>query len=123
MERKPSPAALRRFLARDALAVALELPGMRLRRGAVELEITEVEAYRHPDDSANHCRAGRTARNAAMWGDPGHAYVFLCYGIHHLLNVVCQGPGEGAAVLVRAARPVAGLEIVRRRRGRRPDLS
>ncbi len=104
------------FYARDALVVAQGLLGKLLRRGPVVLRITEVEAYRYPDDTANHCRAGRTARNAPMWGPPGHAYVYLCYGIHHMLNLVTGGEGEGAAVLIRSAEPVAGLRQVRERR-------
>jgi DNA-3-methyladenine glycosylase len=79
----------RAFYARDALTVARALLGKQLRRGRVVLRITEVEAYRHPDDSASHCRMGKTPRNAPMWGPPGHAYVYLCYGIHQLLNLVC----------------------------------
>jgi DNA-3-methyladenine glycosylase len=105
------------FYARDALHVAYDLLGAELRYGGVRLRITEVEAYRHPGDTANHCRSGRTARNAPMWGPPGHAYVFLCYGIHSLLNFVTNEEGEGAAVLIRACEPVDGLELVRARRG------
>jgi DNA-3-methyladenine glycosylase len=107
------------FYARDALAVARDLLGKWLKRGRVVLRITEVEAYRYPGDSANHCRAGRTARNAPMWGPPGHAYVYLCYGVHHMLNLVTNLTGEGAAVLIRAAEPVAGHALVRARRGGR----
>lgn len=107
------------FYARDALAVARDLLGKLLRRGSVVLRITEVEAYRYPNDSANHCRAGRTARNAPMWGPPGHAYVYLCYGMHHMLNLVTNAEGEGAAVLIRSVEPVAGLGVVRERRGGR----
>ena len=105
------------FCARDALAVAPDLLGKLLRRGRVVLRITEVEAYCYPGDTANHCRMGRTARNAPMWGPPGHAYVYLCYGVHHMLNVVTNTEGEGAAVLVRACEPVEGLATVRSRRG------
>src|SRR6476646_9919401 len=90
------------FYARDALLVAEALLGMHLQRDGIVLRITEVEAYRHPNDSASHCRMGRTARNAPMWGPPGHAYVYLCYGIHCLLNLVTGQEGEGAAVLIRA---------------------
>ena len=104
------------FYARDTLAVARDLLGQRIVHGDVVLRITEVEAYR-PGDSANHCRAGRTARNAAMWGPPGRAYVYLCYGIHHLLNLVTEADGVGAAVLIRAAEPLEGLQTVRARRG------
>jgi DNA-3-methyladenine glycosylase len=105
------------FFARDALDVAVDLVGRHLVHGDVVLRITEVEAYRFPGDTANHCRAGRTARNAPMWGPPGRAYVYLCYGIHQMLNLVTNRDDEGAAVLIRAAEPVAGLEIVQQRRG------
>ena len=106
-----------RFYRRDALEVARDLLGQQICCGEVVLRITEVEAYRHPNDSANHCRAGRTERNAPMWGPPGHAYVYLCYGLHHMLNFVTDGVGEGAAVLIRACEPVAGLSRIRQRRG------
>ena len=105
------------FFARESLEVALALLGKLLQHGPVTLRITEVEAYRHPGDTANHCRFGPTARNAPMWGPPGHAYVYLCYGIHQLLNLVTDREGEGAAVLIRACEPVAGLELVMQRRG------
>jgi len=113
---------------RDALAVdarqaARSLLGATLVRDEVVLRISEVEAYPWPGDSANHCRAGRTPRNAPMWGPPGHAYVYLCYGIHHLLNVVVQGQGEGGAVLIRGAEVLAGEAVVRARRGGRLDLA
>jgi len=107
----------RESLARDALEVARDLLGGVLRRGGVWLRITEVEAYRHLGDSANHCRMGRTPRNAPMWGRAGHSYVYLCYGVHHLLNVVTDAEGQGAAVLVRAAEPLRGHATIRRRRG------
>lgn len=109
------------FYARDALAVARDLLGKLLRQGEVVLRITEVEAYRHPNDTANHCRMGRTARNAPMWGPPGHAYVYLCYGVHNMLNVVTGREGEGAAVLIRACEPVSGLGQVLQRRKARPE--
>jgi DNA-3-methyladenine glycosylase len=105
------------YYARDALVVARELLGCHLRHDAVVLRITEVEAYRYPDDTANHCRMGRTQRNAPMWGPPGHAYVYLCYGMHQMLNLVTNAEGEGAAVLIRACEPVSGHEVVRQRRG------
>jgi len=104
------------FYARDALVVAEELLGKLLRHGDVVLRISEVEAYRYPDDTANHCRMGRTARNAPMWGPPGHAYVYLCYGMHNMLNLVTGLEGEGAAVLIRSCEPVAGLPTISERR-------
>ena len=90
------------FFQRDALVVARDLLGKHLNRGEVTLRITEVEAYRWPDDDANHGRAGLTPRNASMWGLPGRAYVYLCYGIHHLLNVVTGVEGQPSAVLIRS---------------------
>jgi DNA-3-methyladenine glycosylase len=107
------------FYRRDTVMVARELVGMHLRRGRVVLRITEVEAYLGPDDTACHTAAGRTALNAAMWGPGGHAYVYLCYGIHHLLNIV-TGDGDGTAVLIRACEVAGGLPTVLRRRGAQP---
>jgi len=107
------------FFNRDALVVARDVLGMHLCRGDVTIQITEVEAYRWPDDSANHCRAGRTSRNEPMWGPGGQAYVYLCYGIHNMLNLVTNPSGEGAAVLIRAAEPITGIETIIARRGGR----
>ncbi|MCB9705342.1 MAG: DNA-3-methyladenine glycosylase [Myxococcales bacterium] len=112
----PLPAS---FYSGDALDVARALLGKILRRGPVVLRITEVEAYRWPGDSANHCRFGPTERNAAMWGPPGRAYVYLCYGLHNMLNIVTGARGEGAAVLIRACEPLAGEALVAERRGGR----
>ena len=107
----------RSFYERDVVVVARDLLGKVLRHGEVALRITETEAYRWPGDTACHARSGRTARNAAIWGPPGRAYVYLCYGLHHMLNIVTGADGEAAAVLVRACEPVHGLATVRRRRG------
>ena len=112
-----SPLVAAEFFARDALDVAAGLLGKRLCRGDVVLRVTEVEAYRGPWDTACHAKAGRTARNAAMWGPGGRAYVYICYGLHQMLNVVTGEAGFGAAVLIRACEPVAGLETIRARRG------
>lgn len=106
------------FYARDALAVAIDLIGCEVAHADVRLRITEVEAYRHPGDTANHARMGRTGRNAPMWGPPGRAYVYLCYGLHNMLNLVTNADGEAAAVLVRAAEIVDGHALVAERRGR-----
>jgi len=112
------------FYRRDALEVARDVLGKLLVRDDVVLRVTEVEAYRHlppPGDTANHCRFGRTARNAPMWGPPGRAYVYVIYGMHPMLNLVTGEDGQGEAVLVRAAEPVAGLDtIVIRRRWDKP---
>lgn len=105
------------FYNRDALEVAYDLIGCTLSVGEVSLRVTEVEAYRFPGDSANHARFGRTDRNAPMWGPPGHAYIYLCYGLHRMLNLVTGPAGEAAAVLIRAAQPLQGLEQIQQRRG------
>ncbi len=104
------------FFRRDALDVAHDVVGALLVHGPVTLRITEVEAYRANGDTANHCRLGLTARNAAMFGPPGHAYIYLCYGLHWMLNLVTDEAGVGAAVLVRSAEVVAGHDIVLARR-------
>jgi DNA-3-methyladenine glycosylase len=104
------------FYERDSLEVAPDLIGKLLCRGDVVLRITEVEAYCFPDDTASHCRMGRTPRNAVMWGPAGHVYMYLCYGLHYMLNLVTNPEGEGAAVLIRACELVAGHEIVSQRR-------
>lgn len=105
------------FYARECLEVAVDLLGKLVRHGPVTLRITEVEAYRFPYDTASHCHRGRTPRNATMWGPPGRAYVYLCYGLHQMFNVVAEEEGRGAGVLVRACEPVEGLDVVRERRG------
>jgi DNA-3-methyladenine glycosylase len=110
---KPLPQS---FYERDALVVAEELLGQEIHHAGVVLRITEVEAYRHPGDTANHCRMGRTKRNAPMWGPGGHAYVYLCYGMHNMLNLVTGNDSEGAAVLIRACEPVSGHERILERR-------
>jgi DNA-3-methyladenine glycosylase len=105
------------FYERECLEVACELLGKPVHHGEVTLRITEVEAYRHPGDSANHARFGRTVRNAPMWGPPGHAYVYLIYGMHQMLNLVTDRDGEAAAVLIRACEVLEGMPVVRARRG------
>ena len=105
----------KRFYERDALDVARDLLGKHLRKDGITLRITETEAYRWPDDSANHCYKGRTNRNAPMFGPAGHTYVYLCYGIHSLLNIVTNSKGEGAAVLIRACDIVTGESEVSQR--------
>lgn len=116
----PGETLPRRFFERDADVVAPELLGKLLVVEAdgevVAGRIVEVEAYRS-DDPASHSHRGERPRNRSMFGPPGHLYVYLSYGIHHCVNVVCAAVGDGQAVLLRAVEPVAGLRTMRRRRG------
>ncbi|XP_066319624.1 uncharacterized protein [Miscanthus floridulus] len=98
----------REFFEVDALDLAPRLLGKLLRCDDVLLRINEVEAYR-PNDSACHGRFGVTARTAPVFGPGGHAYVYLCYGLHMMLNVVADIEGVGAAVLIRSCSPVLKL--------------
>jgi DNA-3-methyladenine glycosylase len=87
--------------------------------GRVVVQLTEVEAYDGSADPASHAFRGRTARNAVMFGPPGRLYVYFSYGMHWCANVVTGADGEASAVLLRAGRVVAGVELARQRRGPR----
>ncbi len=104
------------------LGLAGALLGCHLWHDGVLLQITEVEAY-HARESGCHAHRGRTPRTAVMFGPAGHAYVYLCYGLHTMLNVVAEAEGVAAAVLIRGAVVRAGAEQVAARRGGRLDLS
>ncbi|MCK8467948.1 DNA-3-methyladenine glycosylase [Microbacterium sp. KSW4-16] len=130
--------AVRADLSGSAVEVAPLLLGAELRtfapatdeRGPVEvrLRITEVEAYHGQGtgeiaDPGSHARMGRTPRNATMWGEPGHLYVYLSHGIHSCVNVVCGPIGQGDGVLLRAGEIVIGADAAARRRGATLPLS
>jgi DNA-3-methyladenine glycosylase len=119
----PFPVA---FFDRPCLEVAPGLVGAYLvhrpASGArLVARIVEVEAYLGDgSDPGSHCHCGPTPRNQAMFGPPGHLYVYRSYGIHTCANVVCEGPGRGAAVLLRAFEPVEGTARMRHARGLGP---
>jgi DNA-3-methyladenine glycosylase len=116
--RRPLP---REFYDRDPRRVSRELLGKvlvrREGRRVRTARIVEVEAYLGADDSAAHSFAGRTARNAVLFGPPGHAYVYFIYGNHYCLNVSCLPNGVAGGVLFRALEPLAGVDEMARARG------
>jgi DNA-3-methyladenine glycosylase len=110
------------FYDRPVLEVAPELIGCTVEHGGCAGVIVETEAY-HEIEPASHAYNGLTPRTEVLFGAPGNAYVYRSYGIHALLNAVCEPDGVGAAVLIRALAPTAGLELMRARRaspGSRP---
>lgn len=107
----------REFYDRPVLDVARDLLGCVLHRDDVRIRLTEVEAYDGANDPASHAYRGQTARNAVMFGPPGHAYVYFTYGMHFCMNAVCGPQGSASAVLLRAGEVIAGHETVSQRRG------
>jgi len=111
---------LAHILAQDSISAAPQLLGWFLCRqtpkGSIKLKIVEVEAY-HQDDPASHSYRGETNRTAPMFKAGGHIYVYFTYGMHYCLNLVTAPAGRGEAVLIRAAEPLEGIEIMQRNRG------
>ena len=107
------------FYARPVLEVARDLVGCVVEHAGTSGVIVETEAY-HDSEPACHAFVGLTGRTRTLFGPPGRAYVYRSYGIHALLNAVCEPEGVGAAVLIRALEPLTGLDAMRRRR-RGPD--
>src|SRR4029077_19301133 len=106
----------REFYDRDTVTVARELLGKMLVHGRVAGTIVETEAYLGGDDTASHSAAGITKRTRVIFGPPGHAYVYFSYGIHTCMNIVVGREGTPGCVLIRALKPLTGLETMRERR-------
>jgi len=115
------------FFGRRSMTVARALLGKKLIRRlngvTVSGLIVETEAYFGPQDSASHAFKGRTSRNAVMFGPPGKAYIYLIYGLHHMLNVVTEADGVPGAVLLRAVEPLEGRQHMAARRGQTTNLT
>ena len=115
----------REFCRRDTLEVARDLLGKALVKfkgpemvGGI---ILETEAYYGEDDPASHAYGGKTPRSEIMFGKPGIAYVYMCYGMYYLLNVVTENEGKPGAVLIRAIKPLWGIDIMKKRRNANPE--
>lgn len=110
------------FFSQPTLALARGLLGKHLvhlfNGHVLEAKIVEVEAYHQAGDTASHSYRGPSRRNRVMFGPSGHLYVYFIYGMHYCMNVVTEPSGTGAAVLIRAMEPVAGITVMRRQRAR-----
>jgi DNA-3-methyladenine glycosylase len=106
----------RSFYRRKTIQVARDLLGKILVHGETSARIVETEAYLGGDDLASHSARGITARTRVLFGAPGHAYVYLIYGIHECLNLVAEPEGSPGCVLIRALEPLSGTEIMKARR-------
>lgn len=111
-----------KFFARNTDLVAKDLLGKILAKGDMKARIVETEAYM--DEPGSHAHKGnKTPRNAVMFGPPGHIYVYFTYGIHYMLNFVCEDEGTPGAVLIRAAEPLEGIDKMIENRGRKQNLT
>jgi DNA-3-methyladenine glycosylase len=107
------------FYDRPVVDVARDLVGCVVSHAGTSGVIVETEAY-HDSEPACHAFVGVTARTRTLFGPPGRSYVYRSYGIHALLNAVCESAGVGAAVLIRALEPLEGIDLMRERRGLEP---
>ena len=123
MNKRTSNVISRSFYARDTVTVARELLGKLLVHGETSGIIIETEAYLGLGDLAAHSAAGITPRTRVIFGEAGHAYVYLNYGIHECLNIVAEPHGVAGCVLIRALKPVDGVELMRDRRNGAKDLT
>lgn len=108
------------FFARDSATVAKDLLGCTLVHGDIRGRIVETEAYygnQDVKDPASHAFSGETERNRVMFGPAGRSYVYICYGIHHMLNVTTGEEGVPGAILIRAVEPLNGIEKMKENRG------
>src|SRR6202049_2889349 len=110
------PILRRAFYRRTTIEVARSLLGKILVHGPTAGMIVETEAYLGGDDLAAHSARGITDRTRVIFGPPGHAYVYFIYGMYECLNIVAEPEGQAGCVLMRASEPMAGIEIMRRRR-------
>ncbi|MFP4116663.1 MAG: DNA-3-methyladenine glycosylase [Candidatus Aenigmatarchaeota archaeon] len=104
------------FYCRDPAEVAKDILGKKLVKGNLQGKIVETEAYYGEDDPASHASNGKTQRNRLMFGQGGRVYVYLCYGMYHLLNFTTGEEGKPGAVLIRAVEPLQGLEKMKSNR-------
>ncbi len=118
---------IRDFYARDTEEVAKDLLGTifvkEINNTILKGRIVETEAYYGQNDPASHASNGKTNRNKIMYGEPGKLYVYLCYGMYNLMNVVTEENNEPGAVLIRGIEPLEGMEIMKSNRGRQENLT
>lgn len=106
----------RSFYSRDSAEVARALLGKILEKEGMKGRIVETEAYYGKEDPASHASSGKTDRNELMFGKAGRIYVYLCYGLHYLLNITTRSKGKPGAVLIRALEPLEGLNRMKSNR-------